>query len=336
MELSDFYYDLPKELIAQYPLEKRDSSRLMVLDRGRSTTTGRTFSDIVDYLEPGDCLVLNNTKVVPVRLFGRRKTGARVEIFLLNPGQKELEALVRPSKRIKDGEVVELDNGRKIVIGPVKGETRSVYPDSPIDEILASGHMPLPPYISRADEPEDTASYQTVYASRPGATAAPTAGLHFTENLIENIRQKGVEIAYVTLHTGYGTFAPVKVPRIEDHVMHYEEFELAVEAAEKINKARSSGKNVIAAGTTSVRVLETSAGSEGKVVPKRGRTNLFIYPGYKFKIVDRLITNFHLPESTLLMLVSAFAGRDFVIKAYGSAIAERYRFFSYGDAMFIA
>ncbi len=335
MNRSDFNYDLPKELIAQVPLEERDSSRLMVIDRRRRFISHKIFREIIDYVEPGDCLVLNNTKVVPVRLFGRRKTGAKVEIFILNPGEKKIQALVRPSKRVKEGEIVELENGMRVKVGGVCEQGRIVEFEESLKAVLAGGHMPLPPYISREDKPLDKETYQTVFALKEGATAAPTAGLHFTEELLAQIRSKGVEIAYVTLHTNYGTFAPVKVDKLEEHVMHFEEFEINSECVKKINKAKADNKKIISVGTTSTRVLESVALDSGRVKEERCKTNLFIYPGYKFKIVDKLITNFHLPESTLLMLVSAFGGREFMLEAYEEAVRGKYRFFSYGDAMLI-
>lgn len=335
MKRTDFNYDLPKELIAQDPLTERDSSRLMVLDKSRHTIKHKIFRDIVDHIEPGDCLVLNNTKVVPVRLFGRRKTGAKVEIFILNPGEEKLKALVRPSKRVKVGETVDLENGMKVTVGGICEQGRIIEFDQTLKEVLSAGHMPLPPYISREDRPGDKETYQTVYALKEGATAAPTAGLHFTEELILELKSKGVEIAYVTLHTNYGTFAPVKSDEIIDHKMHYEEYEIEQSAVEKINRAKAANKNIISVGTTSTRVLESVGTADRKVRTAKDRTNLFIYPGYKFKIVDKMITNFHLPESTLLMLVSAFAGKDFMFDAYNKAIEEKYRFFSYGDAMLI-
>jgi len=335
MNLSDFYYDLPKELVAQEPLEERDASRLMVLDRKTEDMTTKTFRDITGYIDPGDCVVLNDTKVLPVRLYGRRKTGGKVELFILDPGADSPRALVRPSKRIKDGETIELENG---LHARVLGEAdigRFVHFDVPVEEIMEVGHIPLPPYITRDDNPGDEGAYQTVYASKKGATASPTAGLHFTEGLLEGLLNKGVTIVYVTLHTSYGTFAPVKEEKIENHVMHKEYYELSDESADVINQTKSSGGRVFAVGTTSTRVLESSSGEKGTVFPSSGETNLFIYPGYEFKIIDGLVTNFHLPKSTLLMLVSAFAGRDFIFKAYKKAIEEKFRFFSYGDAMVI-
>lgn len=335
MKLSEFYYDLPRGLVAQEPLEERSSSRLMVLDRSDKSITERAFSNIKDYIAPGDCLVLNDTRVLMARLYGKRKTGGKVEVFLLDTSSQSPQALVRPSKRIKEGEVIELESGKEVSILGKANVGRYVQFNSPIEEVLKNGHVPLPPYITREDAPSDKEKYQTVYASKRGATASPTAGLHFTKALLDGIRAKGVSIAFVTLHTSYGTFAPVQEEEIESHIMHSERYEITEEAAQAINRTKSSGGRVFAVGTTSTRVLETASRGEKKVTPSSGETNLFIYPGYKFKIIDSIITNFHLPESTLLMLVSAFAGRDFVLKAYKKAIAENYRFFSYGDAMLI-
>ncbi|MBN2452774.1 MAG: tRNA preQ1(34) S-adenosylmethionine ribosyltransferase-isomerase QueA [Candidatus Omnitrophica bacterium] len=333
MKLSEFDYSLPKDLIAQYPAKKRDKCRLMVMDRAKRSVEHRIFRDIVDYFSPGDCLVLNNTKVIPARLFARRKTGGRVEIFLLEKKEPAAEALLRPSVRIKEGERVALESGDEVEVlgrGPVG---RFVRFARPIDEVLArEGHVPLPPYIDRKDEEGDIGDYQTVYGSREGATASPTAGLHFTSEILDKIRSKGVKIAYITLHTNYGTFAPVKCEEIEGHKMHREYFELPQEAADTVRAVKESGGRVFAAGTTSNRVLE-HCGTGLKAAS--GWTDLFIYPGYSFKITDHLITNFHLPRSTLLILASAFAGRDFIMDAYREAIDRRYRFFSYGDATLI-
>lgn len=335
MKLKDFSYDLPKELIAQRPLKNRDQSRLMVLDRVEGSITAGVFTDIKRHLRRGDCLVMNDTRVVPARLYGRRKTGGRVEILLLETDTESPRALVRPSKKIREGESIELESGIKATVMGSSGAGRLVTFNAPLKDVLRSGHVPLPPYIEREDEPRDKGDYQTVYARREGATASPTAGLHFTEHLLSSIREEGVNIAYVTLHTSYGTFAPVKVEDIEEHSMHEEYYELSPEAAGTINTAAAEGGRILAVGTTSTRVLETRAGEGRRVSPGGGRTNLFIYPGYKFKIVDGMVTNFHLPESTLIMLVSALAGRDLVLEAYEKAIKEKFRFFSYGDAMLI-
>ncbi|MDD3089347.1 MAG: tRNA preQ1(34) S-adenosylmethionine ribosyltransferase-isomerase QueA [Candidatus Omnitrophica bacterium] len=335
MELSDFQYDLPLELIAQKPLNKRDASRLMVLERGNGGVSHRVFSDITQYLREGDCLVVNDTRVIPVRLFGNRGSGGRVEIFLLDTTGSPYKALVKPSARIKEGEIVHLEGGGKATVLGRSSTGRSVVFDRPIEAVLEKGHVPLPPYINRPDSGSDRNDYQTVYAARNGATASPTAGLHFTDELLSRIRDMGVIMVSVTLHTSYGTFAPVKVNNIMDHVMHFEHYEIQEEAADTINRSRKAGGRVFAVGTTSTRVLETVAGDDGLVRASKGETNLFIYPSYKFKITNSIITNFHLPGSTLLMLVSAFAGRDFILGAYRSAVEKGYRFFSYGDAMLI-
>lgn len=335
MKLNEFYYELPKELVAQQPLEKRDRSRLLVVERRSGLIGEKKFRDIAGIIKKGDCLVLNNTRVIPVRLYGRRRTGGKVEIFLLDTSGEELRALVRPGKKLKEGEVVELESGHKATILGESSPGRIVRFNDPIEDIIKCGHMPLPPYICREDKDEDKEKYQTVYAEKDGATAAPTAGLHFTNELLSCLRSKGVKIACVTLHTSYGTFSPVKADEIEDHRMHSEYFEIDSEACDIINDTRSSGGRIFAVGTTSTRVLETVADEEGKVRPSSGETDIFIYPGYRFKIVDALVTNFHLPESTLMMLVSAFATRDLIFKAYDKAISAKFRFFSYGDAMLI-
>ncbi|MBF0494163.1 MAG: tRNA preQ1(34) S-adenosylmethionine ribosyltransferase-isomerase QueA [Candidatus Omnitrophica bacterium] len=335
MKLSDFYYDLPKELIAQEPAEKRDSSRLLLVDREKHVITDHVFGDVPRFLKKGDCLVLNDTRVIPARFFGKRKTGADIEIFLINILGDKISALVKKSSRIWDGEVLELESGYHVKILGKADPGRFVEFDAPLEEILKTGHVPLPPYIERADRPKDAERYQTVYSRNEGATASPTAGLHFTPELLNKIVGEGVRIVYVTLHTSYGTFSPVKSENVEEHKMHYENFHLSDSAASAINDVKYSGGRVIAVGTTSLRVLETSADDTGRVKSGEGRTNLFVYPGFRFKIVDALITNFHLPGSTLLMLVSAFAGREFILEAYKQAIDRRYRFFSYGDAMMI-
>jgi S-adenosylmethionine:tRNA ribosyltransferase-isomerase len=334
-KLKDFYYELPKELIAQEPLKKRDMARLMVLDRAKRSIREHLFRDITAYFERGDCLVMNDTRVIPARLYGRRKSGGRVEIFLLDPDTDMPRALVRPSKRIKDGEEIELEGGIKATVMGREDVGRRVRFDSPIREVLSTGHVPLPPYIDRIDSPADRDDYQTVYARREGATASPTAGLHFTEDLLSSIEEKGVRTVYVTLHTSYGTFSPVTSEDIEEHNMHEEFYQMSAEAASAVNDTKSGGGRVFAVGTTSTRVLETCGGGDGRVSAAESKSNLFIYPGYKFRIVDGIITNFHLPESTLLMLVSAFAGRDFILEAYQKAINDKFRFFSYGDAMII-
>ena len=326
---------MPQELIAQEPLRDRDSSRLMVLNRKDGSITGKSFRDITQYLRAGDCLVLNDTRVLPVRLYGKRETGGRVEIFVLDPGSESPRALIRPSKRVKENETIVLESGIRATVKGQADMGRYVSFDAPVKRVFEKGHMPLPPYISRKDSARDREDYQTVYALKEGATASPTAGLHFTGELLEEIGKSGVSIAFVTLHTSYGTFAPVKEENIEEHKMHAEYYEIEKQAADAVNRTKRSGGRVFAVGTTSTRVLETAAKDHGGVAPARGETNLFIYPAYKFKITDSIITNFHLPESTLLMLVCAFAGKDLIFKAYQKAIDQRYRFFSYGDAMVV-
>ena len=340
MKVSDFNYNLPKELIAQVPIKDRDQSRLMVLDRKNKTIEHKIFKDIIDYLEPGDCLVRNNTKVIPARLYGvKEETGANVEFLLLKRVDGDIwEVMVKPGKKLMPGVRVEFGNGllkaeilEKLEDGnrKVKFEYNGIF-----NEILNEiGLMPLPPYIHEKLKEKDR--YQTVYAKYEGSAAAPTAGLHFTDELFEKLKEKGVEVANVTLHVGIGTFRPVKVENIEEHDMHSEHFYIKSEDAEKINKAKREGHRVIAVGTTSCRVLESIADENGYVKEVEGDTNIFIYPGYKFKCLDALITNFHLPESTLIMLVSALAGKDFIMKAYEEAVKEQYKFFSFGDAMFI-
>ena len=339
MNVSDFYYDLPEELIAQTPIEKRDESRLMVLNRANQTIEHKTFKDIIDYLEPGDCLVRNNTKVIPARLYGKKATGAKIEFLLLNRIEGDIwECIVRPGHKLKPGTEVEFGDGilKAKVLDVMEGGTRKVefkY-EGIFNEILDKiGLMPLPPYIHESLKDNDR--YQTVYAKYEGSAAAPTAGLHFTPELFEKIKAKGIDVANVTLHVGIGTFRPVKVENVEEHHMHSEHFYIKQEDADKINNAKKNGKRVIAVGTTSCRVLETIADENGMVKPTEGDTQIFIYPGYKYKSLDGLVTNFHLPESTLIMLVSALAGRDYIMKAYNEAVKERYRFFSFGDAMLI-
>ena len=339
MNVSDFYYDLPEELIAQTPIEKRDESRLMVLNRANQTIEHKTFKDIIDYLEPGDCLVRNNTKVIPARLYGKKATGAKIEFLLLNRIEGDIwECIVRPGHKLKPGTEVEFGDGilKAKVLDVMEGGTRKVefkY-EGIFNEILDKiGLMPLPPYIHESLKDNDR--YQTVYAKYEGSAAAPTAGLHFTPELFEKIKAKGIDVANVTLHVGIGTFRPVKVENVEEHHMHSEHFYIKQEDVDKINNAKKTGKRVIAVGTTSCRVLETIADENGMVKPTEGDTQIFIYPGYKYKCLDGLVTNFHLPESTLIMLVSALAGRDYIMKAYNEAVKERYRFFSFGDAMLI-
>lgn len=340
MELKEFYYDLPEELIAQVPIKKRDESRLMVLDRKKQTIEHKVFKDILDYLQPGDCLVRNNTKVIPARIYGKKETGANVEFLLLNNIEGDIwESIVRPGNKLHVGTKVTFGDGKlnAEILEVMEGGTRKVkftY-NGIFNEILDEiGMMPLPPYIH--EELKEKDRYQTVYAKYQGSAAAPTAGLHFTEELLEKIKEKGVEIANVTLHVGIGTFRPVKVEKIEEHHMHSEHYYIKQEDVDKINETKKNGGKVIAVGTTSCRVLETIADENtGMVHVTEGDTNIFIYPGYKFKCIDGLITNFHLPESTLVMLVSALAGREYILKAYNEAVKEEYKFFSFGDAMFI-
>ncbi|ONI44610.1 tRNA preQ1(34) S-adenosylmethionine ribosyltransferase-isomerase QueA [Candidatus Epulonipiscioides gigas] len=339
MQTSDFYFKLPEDLIAQTPLKDRTSSKLMVLNRANNTIFHKHFCDIIDYLNEGDCLILNDTKVIPARLFGTRQTGGKIEILLLKRLEDNcFEVLVKPGKNAKigdiltfgngilSGEVIDIiDDGKRILKFSYNGIWEQI-----LDEL---GHMPLPPYIT--EKLEDKNRYQTVYAKNDGSAAAPTAGLHFTQDLLEKIEQKGVKIAYVTLHVGLGTFRPVKVENIAEHKMHSEFYQLDEQNANIINTAKENGKNIISVGTTSTRVLESIADKFGKVKSASGETDIFIAPGYKFKIVDKLITNFHLPESTLIMLVSALYNRDNILEAYKTAVEQEYRFFSFGDAMFI-
>ena len=338
---SDFYFDLPEELIAQDPLEDRTSSRLLVLNKSTGDVEHHIFRDIVGYLKEGDCLVLNNTKVIPARLMGEREgTGAGIEVLLLKRKENDVwETLVKPGKKAKPGTKIIFGDGLLTgeVIEVVEEGNRLIkfsY-EGIFEEILDKlGQMPLPPYITH--QLKDKNRYQTVYAKHEGSAAAPTAGLHFTTALLDEIKAKGVEVAYVTLHVGLGTFRPVKVDNVLEHHMHSEFYMIEKEEADKINKAKAEGHRVISVGTTSCRTLESATGEDGILKATSGWTDIFIYPGYKFKMIDALITNFHLPESTLLMLVSALAGKDKVMKAYEEAIAERYRFFSFGDAMFIS
>lgn len=339
MNKSDFYFDLPEELIAQTPIEQRDASRLLVVNKKDGAVLHRRFSDIIDLLNPGDCIVLNDSRVIPARLFGARKTGGAVEVLLLKDlGDNRWEALTRPGKKTRTGEEIhfgdntlkatvvdEIDDGKRIIEFSYEG----IF----LEILEQLGQMPLPPYIH--EHLENPERYQTVYSKHIGSAAAPTAGLHFTDELLEKIRHKGIDTAFVTLHVGLGTFRPVKADLIEDHIMHSEYYEIPKEAEKKILKAKSSGGRVIAVGTTSCRTLESAFSENGTIEKPSGDTNIFIYPGYKFKAVDALITNFHLPESTLIMLVSALAGRENIMSAYDTAIKEKYRFFSFGDAMFI-
>lgn len=339
MTVDDFDYFLPEELIAQTPLAERPSSRLLVLDKATGAISHRTFSDVLDYLEEGDCLVLNDTKVLPARLYGTNKTGAAIEFLLLSQREDDIwEIIVRPGRKCTPGKVISfgdgkltgeilevLDNGNRIVKFSYSGIFNEI-----LDEL---GEMPLPPYIH--EKLADRDRYQTVYARHEGSAAAPTAGLHFDEEFLEKIRKKGVKTAFVTLHVGLGTFRPVKVDKITEHVMHKECYAVSKETADIINETKKNGKKVICVGTTSTRVLESIADDDGYISACSGETGIFIYPGYKFRSLDALITNFHLPKSTLIMLVSALAGRENVLSAYNEAVEEKYRFFSFGDAMFI-
>ena len=341
MKLHDFYYDLPQELIAQDPLEDRASSRLMLLDKNNGDIKHEVFHNIVNYIKPGDCLVINDTKVIPARLFGVKKdTGAKIEVLLLTRKDKDCwEVLVKPGRKAKSGTVISFGDGLlectvEKVVDDGNRIIRFSY-EGIFEEILDKlGQMPLPPYITH--ELKDKNRYQTVYAKNEGSAAAPTAGLHFTKELLAQIEEMGVKIAHVTLHVGLGTFRPVKVDEITEHHMHSEYYCIEQSEADKINETKKNGGRIISVGTTSCRTLESAADDDGMLKAGSGWTDIFIYPGYSFKVIDCLITNFHLPESTLLMLVSALAGRDNVMKAYEEAVAEKYRFFSFGDAMFIS
>ena len=349
MKTSDFAYELPQELIAQDPLGDRASSRLFVLDRSTGTFEHRIFRDIVSYLHEGDTLVINNTKVIPARLIGERlpregshltdRPGARCEVLLLEKKSAlDWECLVRPGKKLRTGDKIIFGNGllQAEITDMIEGGNRIIHfiYDGIFEEILdALGQMPLPPYITH--ELKDKNRYQTVYAKYDGSAAAPTAGLHFTPELLDTLREKGIDIEEVTLHVGLGTFRPVKVEDVASHHMHSEYYRISEQTAQAVNRAKAEGRRIIAVGTTSTRTLESAADENGLLHADEGYTDIFIYPGYRFKVVDALITNFHLPESTLMMLVSALAGRDLIMRAYAEAIKERYRFFSFGDAMFI-
>lgn len=340
MNVKDYDYDLPEEQIAQDPLEDRSSSRLMVLDRQTGDVEHRHFTDILEYLHPGDCLVINNTKVIPARLFGvKEDTQAKIEVLLLKRKENDIwETLVKPGKKAKPGTKLVFGDGLLTaeVVDVVEEGNRLIqfHYDGIFEEILDQlGQMPLPPYITH--QLKDKNRYQTVYAKYDGSAAAPTAGLHFTKELLQKVKDMGVDIAEVTLHVGLGTFRPVKVENVLDHHMHSEFYMVSQEAADKINRAKESGHRVIAVGTTSTRTLEAAADENGRLHETSGWTEIFIYPGYQFKVIDALITNFHLPQSTLVMLVSALAGREHVLHAYEIAVKERYRFFSFGDAMLI-
>ena len=341
MKTSDFYYDLPQELIAQTPIEKRDTSRLMTLNRATGEVGHHHFYELPDFLRPGDCLILNDSRVLPARLLGQRLPGGGAcEVLLLtDKGDKTWECLVRPGRKMRTGAKLSFGNGELTaeVVGEVEGGNRLVrfdYEGIFLEVLEHLGKMPLPPYIK--EELQDKERYQTVYSKVLGSAAAPTAGLHFTPELLEKIAARGVGVGYVTLHVGLGTFRPVKEEEITDHEMHSEFCTVPPETAELINRTKKSGGRVICVGTTSCRTLESWAAEDGHMEPKSGWTNIYIYPGYRFKVMDGLGTNFHLPESTLIMLVSAFAGREHVLAAYEEAVKERYRFFSFGDAMFIS
>lgn len=342
--LDAYDYELPPDLIAQHPEKKRTASRLMVVRRDTGDYSHHTFSEIGNFLKAGDLLVLNDTKVIPARLIGRKETGAKVEILLLREiDTNRWEALIKPSLRVREGTPVffgdESEGFSLTVYGPAAGGSAGRVVEfsgaSYRDDLQKIGHMPLPPYIRRPGEPSDRERYQTVFARKEGAVAAPTAGLHFDEDLLGALAAQGVETAFVTLHTGYGTFRPIQNEDIRSHRMFEELFEIPEDTAEKINRAKGENRRVIACGTTSVRALESAADSKRRVAPCRERTGLFIYPPYAFRIVDGLITNFHFPKSTLLVLVSAFLGREKLLNAYKEAVREQYRFFSYGDAMFM-
>ncbi len=343
LKVSDFFYDLPPELIAQTPLEPRDSSRLLLLDKNTGKTEHKIFRDVIDYLDPGDVLVINNSRVIPARVYGKRAGGGALEILLLKCRELDTwEVLTRPGRKMKPGTTVTLGDGQltATVLDIVEDGNRIVRFDYDRDKyrniysvLHEIGTMPLPPYIT--EKLENQERYQTVYSKTEGSAAAPTAGLHFTEELLCRIRDKGIAIAEVTLNVGLGTFRPVKAENITDHIMHSEYYEITREAAELINSRKRAGGRIIAVGTTSCRVLESASLDDGTLTERSGDTDIFIYPGYRFKALDALITNFHLPESTLLMLVSALAGKDNIFSAYKTAVDEKYRFFSFGDAMFI-
>lgn len=340
MKKSDFYFDLPAELIAQTPIERRDASRLLVLDKDSGAWEHRHFFDLPEYLRPGDCLILNNSRVLPARLLGQRLPGggACEVLLLIDRGDKTWECLVRPGKHLRKGARLSFGGGELLaeVTSVLDGGNRLVrfnYEGVFLEVLDRLGKMPLPPYIR--EELQDRERYQTVYSKVVGSAAAPTAGLHFTEDLLQKVQNMGVKVGYVTLHVGLGTFRPVKEDNITDHMMHSEYCVIPQETADLINETKQNGGRIICVGTTSCRTLETWAAEDGTMMAKAGWTNIFIYPGYKFKVIDALITNFHLPESTLIMLVSALAGRRNVLNAYKEAVRERYRFFSFGDAMFI-
>ena len=344
MLLEEFNYELPEELIAQVPAQRREMSKMLVLDRCNNSIEHKHFCDIVDCLNENDFLVLNNTKVIPARLYAHKDTGALIEIFLVREVEKDKWiALIKPSKRVKEGMLLNISEDLSVEIlnkDDDKWLVHLIYSGNIFEILDKVGHIPLPPYIERKMTDNeyknlDFDRYQTVYAQKEGAVAAPTAGLHFTKEILKKLEIQGTKHCFVTLNVGLGTFKPVKCENILDHKMDSESFEITSEAADMINKAKTEGKNIIAVGTTSVRTLETVMNKYGKIIPVKDSSELFIYPGYKFKIVDKLITNFHLPKSTLLMLVSAFASKDFIFKAYSEAIKNKYRFYSYGDCMLI-
>ncbi|MBM4351258.1 MAG: tRNA preQ1(34) S-adenosylmethionine ribosyltransferase-isomerase QueA [Deltaproteobacteria bacterium] len=341
MKIEEFVYHLPKSLIAQYPSPCRGESRLMVLRRTEGAIEHRNFGDLHDYLRAGDLLVMNNTRVLPARLIGRKETGGRVEVLIIpswNGARGEWEALVKNFGKLKDGARIHF--GQEVyaeLSGVNRGKGKIIFPGGgPVEDLLRqAGHIPLPPYIKREDEPLDRERYQTVFAEKDGSIAAPTAGLHFTQPLIQTLKEKGIRIVYITLHIGPGTFAPVKAEEIEEHQMDQEWVEITEEVAEEIHRVKGHGRRVIAVGTTATRAIESFSNREGQVRPGRRYVSLFIHAPYRFKVIDGLVTNFHLPKSTLIMLVSAFAGRDFVLSAYQEAVEKKYRFYSYGDAMLI-
>ena len=344
MLLEEFNYELPEKLIAQVPAQKRDMSRMLVLDRYNKTFEHKHFCNIIDYLTPNDLLVLNNTKVIPARLYAKKDTGALIEIFLVREVEKDVWiSLIKPSKRVKPQMVLQVSDELSIEVlekDDDKWKIRLLYSGNIFEILDKVGNIPLPPYIERKMTNEeyknlDFDRYQTVFAKKEGAVAAPTAGLHFTQEILKKLEEQGTQHCFVTLNVGLGTFKPVKCENILEHKMDSESFEITEETAEIINKAKADGKNIVAVGTTSVRTLETVMNKYGKIIPVQDSSELFIYPGYEFKIVDKLITNFHLPKSTLLMLVSALATKEFIFKAYEEAIKEEYRFYSYGDCMFI-
>ena len=348
MHIQEFDYNLPEDLIAQRPSEKRENSKMMVLDRKNHQIQHKNFFNIIDYIDENCVLILNNTKVMPARLYGYKDTGAKIEVFLLKKYDNEnrWEVLIRPSKRVRDGTIVKVSDELSVeIIMPLpddgKWVVKMIYEGDLLQILHKVGNIPLPPYIERKMESEelrklDFERYQTVYAKNEGSVAAPTAGLHFTEDILNKLKEKGVKIGYVTLDVGIGTFRPVKCDNILDHKMDSEAFEISKETAELINEAKAQGKKIVAVGTTTVRTLETAYKKFGEIKECKSASELFIYPPYEFKVVDKLITNFHLPKSTLLMLVSALATKDFIFEAYSEAVKEKYRFYSYGDCMFIS